>query len=91
MIVTLYVNWNDGTILNEKQAEEIAKKYCADATESIENFNEWLYENYSHAELFDADENEKKAIYAEFMQAMVETAWNDFLADGYEEVFVKIF
>ena len=90
MMVTLYVNWGDGIILNEKQAEEFVKsEYYADATND-ESFNEWLSENYSHAELFDAGENEKKAIHAEFVQAMEETMWDDFEADGYEEVSVEI-
>lgn len=90
MIVTLYVNWGDGVILNEKQAEEFVKnEYYADATNN-ESFNEWLSENYSPAELFDADENEKKTIRAEFAEAMETTMWDDFMADGYEEVSVEI-
>lgn len=90
MMVKLYVDWDNGTILNEKQAEETAKnEYYANAT-SHDSFNEWLSENYSHAELFDMDEDEKKTVRADFMEEMKETAWNDFIADGYEEVSVEI-
>lgn len=90
MMVKLYVDWYNGTILNEKQAEETAKnEYYANAI-SHDSFNEWLSENYNHAELFDMDEDEKKTVRAEFMEEMKETAWNDFIADGYEEVSVEI-
>lgn len=90
MMVKLYVDWDNGTILNEKQAEETAKnEYYASAT-SYDSFNEWLFENYSHAELFDMDEDEKKDIREEFMERMKEVAWSDFIADGYEEVSVEI-
>lgn len=90
MMVKLYINWDNNIILNEKQAEETAKnEYYANAT-SYDSFNEWLSENYSHAELFDMDEDEKKTVRAKFMEEMKETAYNNFIADGYEEVSVEI-
>lgn len=90
MMVKLYVNWENSTILSEKQAQETAKNEYYNSATSYNNLNEWLSENYSHAELFNLNENEKKTIRAEFMEEMKETAWNDFIADGYEEVSVEI-
>lgn len=91
MMVKLYVNWYSKIILNEKQAEETVKNEYFSSATSCDNFNEYLSENYSCVELFDMGENEKKTICAEFMEKMKETAWNNFIADGYEEVSVKIF
>ncbi len=90
MMVKLYVDWDNGTILNEKQAQETAENEYYSSATSYDSFNKWLSENYGHAELFDMDEDEKKTIRAEFMEEMKETAWNDFIADGYEEVSVEI-
>lgn len=91
MMVKLYVNWENAIILNEKQAEETMKNEYYPSVASRDNFNEWLCENYDYAELFDMNnEDEKKTIRANFMEEMKETAWNDFIADGYEEVSVEI-
>lgn len=90
MMVKLYVNWDSGIILNERQVEEtVENEYYANAT-SYDSFSEWLSENYSPASLFDMNKDEKETIRADFMKEMKETAWNDFIADGYEEVSVEI-
>lgn len=69
--------------------ETINDEYYNSAT-SYDSFDQWLSENYSHARVFDMDEDEKKAIRAKFMEEMKETAWQNFIADGYEEVSVEI-
>lgn len=90
MMVKLYVDWDNGTILNEKQAEKtVWDEYYPNATNQ-DNFNEWLSENYSHVDLFNMSEDEKKVIHSEFREEMEETAWQDFISDGYEEVSVEI-
>lgn len=90
MIVKPYVNWNKGAILNEKQAQEtIENEYYSNAT-NPDNFNKWLSENYSPISLFYMSENEKEGIRADFMKEMEDAAWDDFEADGYEEVSVEI-
>lgn len=90
MLVKLYVNWDNGTILNEKQMQEtIENEYYPNAT-SDDNFNDWLSENYTHVGLFYMSEDEKEGIRADFMKEMEDAAWDDFEADGYEEVSVEI-
>lgn len=90
MLVNLYVNWEKGTILNEKQAQEtIENEYYNDAT-SDDNFSEWLSENYSPVSLFYMDENDKEGVRTDFMKEAEEIAWDDFAASGYEEVSVEI-
>lgn len=90
MMVKLYADWDNGTIINEKRAKEnVWDEYYPNAT-SQDNFNEWLSENYSHVDLFNMSEDEKKIIQSEFREEMEDTAWQDFLADGYEEVSVEI-
>lgn len=90
MMVKLYVNWENGTILNEKQVQEtVNDEYYNDAT-SYYSFDQWLSENYSYARVFDMTENEKNVIRAKFMEEMKKTAWQNFITDGYEEVSVEI-
>lgn len=90
MLANLYVNQEKGIILNEKQAQEtIENEYYNNAT-NYDNFSEWLSENYSSVSLFYMSEDEKKDIRADFMKEMEDVAWDDFAADGYEEVSVEI-
>ena len=90
MMVKLYVNWENGIILNEKQVQETVNDEYYSSAISYDSFDQWLSENYSHARVFDMDEDEKKVIRAKFMEEMKETAWQNFIADGYEEVSVEI-
>lgn len=90
MMVKLYANWDNHTILTEKQVEKIvANEYYANAT-SRDSFNEWLSENYNHGDLFDMDEGKKRTVRDEFKEEMKEVALDDFIADEYEEIFVEI-
>ena len=92
MTVKLYVNWNKKTILSEKQArEEVTKD--EDYTISVASrdvFNEWLDDRYDYVDLFDMDEDKKKAIRAEFMEEIEMAAWLNFFDNGYEEISVEI-
>ena len=90
MMVKLYVNWENGIILNEKQVQETVNDEYYNSATSYDSFDQWLSENYSHARVFDMSENEKKVIRAKFMEEMKETAWQNFIADGYEKVSVEI-
>lgn len=90
MMVKLYVNWENGIILNEKQAQETINDEYYNSATSYDSFDQWLSENYSHARVFDMTEDEKKVIRAKFMEEMKETAWQTFIADGYEKVSVEI-
>lgn len=90
MLVNLYVNWGSGTILNEEQAREtVEDKYYLN-TISDDSFNDWLSKNYTHLGLFNISENEKEVIHADFMEEMEGIAWEEFAADGYEEVSMEI-
>lgn len=90
MLVNLYVNWKKGTILNEKQAQETIENEYYNSATNYDNFSEWLSENYAHIDLFNMSENEKKSVRADFMKEAEGIAWDDFAADGYEEVSVEI-
>ena len=90
MLANLYVNWEKGIILNEKQAQETIENEYYPNTVSDDNFSDWLFENYSHLCLFYMSEDEKKGVRADFMKEMEDVAWDDFDADGYEEVSVEI-
>ena len=88
MTIKLYVNWDNKTILSEKQArEEVTKDedYTITVT-SRDIFNEWLCHNYDSVDLFDMDEDKKKAVHAEFMEETEMEAWLNFFHDGYEEI-----
>lgn len=91
MMVKLYVDWSGGVILNEKQAYETASngEHYRAAT-SDDSFDDWLSVNYSYVDLFNMKEDEKERLRTEFLREMKETAWQDFLSDGYEEVSVEI-
>lgn len=81
----------EGAILNEKQAQEtIENEYCNNAINNDRYFEDWLSENYSSVSLFYMGEDEKKGVRADFMKEMEDIAWDDFAADGYEEVSVEI-
>ena len=90
MLVNLYVNWDEGIILNEKQAQETIENEYYSNTTSDDNFNDWLSENYTHLDLFYMSEDEKEAIRTDFMEEMKETTWQNFIDDGYEEVSIEI-
>ena len=90
MMVKLYVNWENGIILNEKQVQETVNNEYYNSATSYDSFDQWLSENYSYARVFDMTEDEKKVIRAKFMEEMKETAWQNFIADGYEKVSVEI-
>ena len=90
MMVKLYVNWENGIILNEKQVQETVNDEYYNSATSYDSFDQWLSENYSYARVFDMAEDEKKVIRAKFMEEMKETAWQNFIADGYEKVSVEI-
>lgn len=90
MLVKLYVNWDNGTIFNEEQMQETIENEYYPNVISDDNFNDWLFENYSHLDLFYMSEDEKEAIRADFMEEMRETAWQNFIDDGYEEVSMEI-
>ena len=90
MMVKLYVNWYNNTIFNEKQAKEIVRDEYFPSATSLDSFDEYLSENYSCVELFDMGEDEKKAVHTEFMKAIEKATWENFIADGYEEVSVEI-
>lgn len=90
MLATIYVDWNNGTILNAEKAEEVMQTEYYPAVTDYDHFMEWLSENYTMQDIYEMDKDEKEEVRAEFLEEMQGKAWDDFLADGYEKVMIEI-
>lgn len=90
MMVKLYVDWSNNLIFSEKEAQELARNVFSKQVTNDEIFDQWLSNHYCYLDLFNMKEDEKRNIRVQFMAEMEEVAWQDFIKDGYEEVFVEI-
>ena len=83
MIVKIRVNWEKERILSEKEAEEFfEKEYLSDYLgEDSENFGEWLYNNYTHLDVWHMTKEEREKAYRKFEKETKEERWEDFEYD----------
>lgn len=75
MKVTIYVDWYNNNIYSENEAKEVVKKF---ADHGDEAFSEWLWDNYTAAEIFYMNDKTKEEVRANFEEFAHKRAWEDF-------------
>ena len=90
MKVVLYVNWSEKEILTEEEYNLRVSEAVADRVESRERFAEWLYDAcFSPIDLFYADEEKKRKIFAEWRGACEVDAF-EMYDDEYEQITLEM-
>ena len=83
MKVKLYVNWDDGEILSEKQMESRLRERASDIFKDEDEFSEWLHDEYTISDIFNMNEEEKDQVRQKWGEACLESA-QDELISGYD-------
>ena len=78
MTIKIFVDWKNEEIITREEYDKRAKKIAEDLRTSDSSFFEFLEENYSHRELWEADEEQR---------AKIMEYWSDIcLKDAYCEL-----
>lgn len=87
MTIKVFVDWWNKEILTEeecnKRAEEIAEEFRTDD----DDFFDFLAENYSHRELWEANEEQRAKIMEDWAYRCLDEAYD---ALGFEEVELEV-
>jgi hypothetical protein len=90
MKITVYVDWNENTILSEKDFE---KEILNEADESFNDsdcFDEWLTNNFDPSEVFNFTEAEKETQRARFKEYCLEDAREYLFDNKYETIELEV-
>lgn len=68
MKIKVYVNWDNCTILNEKEFEEIVQRDVNSRENDNDALNEFLEDNYLFSDLFYMVEEEKERVKEEWIR-----------------------
>lgn len=92
MKIKLYVDWDNHQVLNQDQYEERLSEAADELFADDNCLAEWLDENFTLLDIFQAGEAKKEEIRADFIDYCQENAENALSDDGeeYEEVNLDI-
>lgn len=79
--VKFWMDFDEERVIGKKELEERLAKQVKVELEDDCVWADWLYNNYSVIEMFDASEEEKKNIRAEYEEYVKRELWNNLLAD----------
>ena len=87
MTIKIYVNWRDEEVLTEDEYNELVREMAEDLRTSDYNFSEFLEDNYSHRELWEADEERRAEIMEHWVDKCFEAAECEL---GYDNVVLEV-
>ena len=91
MKIKVYVNWDNCTILNEKEFEEIVQRDVNHRENDNDALNEFLEDNYLLSDLFYMLEEEKERVKEEWKKDCEEWIRTELFEEGpWEEREIEI-
>lgn len=87
MTIKIYVNWRDEEILTESEYNERAREMAKDARTDDFDFSWFLESNYSHRELWEANEEKRAQIMERWVDQCLEAAYIEL---GHEEIELEV-
>lgn len=87
MTVKVFVDWWNKEVLTEEEYNKRAREMAEDFRTSDYNFSEFLEENYSHRELWDANEEERAKIMECWVNKCLDDAYDEL---GFEDVELEV-
>lgn len=87
MTVKVFVDWWKKEVLTEEEYNERAREMAEDFRVSDYNFSEFLEENYSHRELWEANEEQRTKIMEYWADKCLDDAYYEL---GFEEVELEV-
>ena len=87
MTIKIFVDWRNEEILTEEEHNKRAEELAEEFRTSDYDFSEFLKMNYSHRELWDANEEERAEIMEDWAYRCLDEAYD---ALGFEEVELEV-
>lgn len=87
MKVKVYVNWDDGEILNKENYDKMLKGAVVEMMENRNEFSCWLDDNYDIAEIWEATDADRLKIRNDWEEYCKEEARRNF---DYDEREIEI-
>lgn len=87
MTIKIFVNWRNEEVLTEDEYNELVKEMAEDLRDSDYDFSEFLTENYSHRDLWDADEEERDRIMEYWASKCLDAALYEL---DYDEIVLEV-
>lgn len=79
--VKFWMDFDEQCVIGKKELEEWHAKRVKVELEDYYAWEDWLNNNYGVLEMFNASEQEKKDIRAEYEELVKKDLWNDILDD----------
>lgn len=90
MKVTIYVNWDENTILSEAGFEKEVLREAEEKFNDSDFFNEWLSCCFDFSEVFNFTESEKEVQREKFKKYCLEYTRDYLINNEYETVELEI-
>ena len=87
MTIKIFVDWRNEEVLTAGEYEERIREMAEDLRTSDYNFYEFLEENYSHRELWEAGEEERAKIMEHWVDKCLNAAYYEL---DYDEVELEV-
>lgn len=87
MTIKVFVDWRNEEILTEEEYNKRAREFAEDLRTSDYDFSEFLEENYSHRELWEADEKQRAKIMEYWVSKCLDAAYCEL---DYDEVELEV-
>lgn len=87
MKVKVYVNWDDGEILNEADYDKMIDEAAAEMVKDDNDFFYWIYNNFDISEIWNATDADRVTIRNDWRECCKERARRDF---DYDEREIEI-
>lgn len=90
MKIKVYANWGGQIVENATDFEKRVQEQAEDLSSDDSFFSDWLDDNYSTAEVFNFNEQDKKSALEDFLNKCQERARENLEDEGWEEVEIEI-
>ena len=87
MIIEIFVDWQNEEIITREEYDKRAREKAEELRINDSNFSEFLEENYSHRELWEADEEQHTKIMEYWIDKCLEDAYCEL---GFDEVTLEV-
>ena len=87
MTIKIFVDWQNEEIVTREEYDKRAREMAEELRINDSNFSEFLEENYSHRELWEADEEQRTKITRYWADECLKDAYREL---DFEEVMLEV-
>lgn len=87
MTIKIFVDWQNEEIVTKEEYDEWARKMAEELRINDSNFYKFLEKNYSHSELWEADEEQRAKIMEHWTDKCLEDVYYEL---SFDEVTLEV-